>query len=46
MVYLPEEEVKKLEKEIQTKLDEVKNIKPEEYNNIPTLLSICQDYLE
>ncbi|CAI2189541.1 10684_t:CDS:2 [Funneliformis geosporum] len=42
MVYLPEEERKVLENQIQTKLDEVKNIKPEEHSNIPTLLTACQ----
>ncbi|CAG8546685.1 9873_t:CDS:2 [Cetraspora pellucida] len=38
MIYLPDEERKVLEKQIQNKLEEVKNLKTEEYNNIPTLL--------
>ncbi|CAI2191355.1 549_t:CDS:2 [Funneliformis geosporum] len=42
MIYLPEEERKVLESQIQTRLDEVKNIKPEEHSNIPTLLTACQ----
>ncbi|CAI2185952.1 15961_t:CDS:2 [Funneliformis geosporum] len=43
MIYLPDEERKLLESQIQTKLDEVKNIKPEEHANIPTLLTACQE---
>ncbi|KLL04791.1 MAG: hypothetical protein MRERV_4c057 [Mycoplasmataceae bacterium RV_VA103A] len=46
MIYLPDEERKALEKQIQNKLEEVKNLKTEEYNNIPTLLIACQDYLK
>jgi hypothetical protein len=46
MVYLPEEERKVLENQIQTKLDEVKNLKAEEYASIPTLLITLQGYLE
>jgi hypothetical protein len=45
MVYLPEEEVRKLETQIQADLDKVKNLRPEEYSNIPTLLVTCQGYL-
>jgi hypothetical protein len=45
MIFLPEEERKLQEKQIQDKLDEVKNLKSEEYSNIPTLLTACQGYL-
>jgi hypothetical protein len=45
MIYLPEEERKILEAEIQKKLDEVKELKANDYNNIAKSLTILQSYL-
>jgi len=45
MIYLPEEERKALEEQVQTKLDEVKKLKPNDYDNITSLLTTCRSFL-
>lgn len=45
MIYLPEEETKQWENEIQKKLDKVKSLKVDDYGQITTLLGTCQGFL-
>ena len=45
MVYLPEEQKKVLESQIQADLDKVKNLKKDDYDNITTSLTTLQGYL-
>ena len=45
MIYLPEEETKKWEAEIQKELDKVKKLKQDDYDEITTLLGTCQGFL-